>query len=197
MWDSTALSGATVKINTLGQTGDVLGPHRAADQSDHRDLRCGHQDADPDRDWNAGSVRAGVEGVTFTATQGAGLVRGLLINVTDDTNVQSIAAGVATINVNAAPLIPLVEHTGCSQLHHRANRRVQLLSSVTVTDGDSANMSGATVKINTLGQTGDVLLHRPAEQSDHRGVDAATKTLTCRGRRPKAQYEEVGAQAVS
>jgi hypothetical protein len=128
--------------------------------------------------------------VTFTATQGAALVRGLLINVTDDTGVQSIAPGIATVNVNAAPLAPLVSTLGAPN-YTIGKDPVTLISSVTITDGDSANMSGAVVKISTLGQSGDVLGYTAPQGNPITATwDAATKTLTLSGTATKAQYEE-------
>jgi len=188
--DSTSLSGATVKINTLGQTGDVLG-------------YTAPQDNPITATWDAGSktltltgagtidqYEAALKAVTFTATQGAGLVRGLLINVTDDMGVQSLAAGIATIVVNAAPLIPLVSTLGAPN-YIIGKSPVQLLASVTVTDLDSDNMASATVKINTFGQTGDVLGYTAPQGNPITATwDAASKTLTLSGTATKAQYEE-------
>ena len=187
--DSTDLSGATVKINTLGQSGDVLG-------------YAGLQNNPITATWDASSRTltlsgtatidqyvAALKAVTFTGTQGAGLVRGLLINVTDDTGVQSLTPGAATINVNAAPLIPLVSTLGAPN-YTLTKSPVQLLSSVTVTDGDSANMSGAVVKINTLGQSGDVLGYTAPQGNPITATwDASSKTLTLTGTATKAQYE--------
>jgi hypothetical protein len=68
---------------------------------------------------------------------------------------------------------------------------VTLISSVTITDGDSANMSGAVVKISTLGQSGDVLGYTAPQGNPITATwDAATKTLTLSGTATKAQYEE-------
>jgi YD repeat-containing protein len=116
--DSTSLSGATVKINTFGQSGDVLGytapqgnPITATWDAASKTLTL----------TGAGTIaqyEEALKAVTFTATQGAALVRGLLINVTDDTGVQSMAPGIATVNVNAAAG-PVGEHLGCPELHHR------------------------------------------------------------------------------
>ncbi|HNM83154.1 MAG TPA: hypothetical protein PKI77_01395, partial [Mycobacterium sp.] len=188
--DSTELSGASVKINTLGQTGDVLSYTAPQNNPITATWDAATKTLTLTGTGTLDQYEAALKAVTFTATQGALLVRGLLINVTDDTGVQSLAPGVSTINVNPTPLIPLVSTLGAPN-YVIGKPAVQLLSSVTVTDGDSADMSGAAVKINTLGQTGDVLSYTAPQDNPITGVwDAATKTLTLSGTATKAQYEE-------
>ena len=69
---------------------------------------------------------------------------------------------------------------------------VKVLSSVTIADADSDDMSGAEVKLTTLSQDGDVLSYTAPQGNPITGVwNATTKTLTLTGTATLAQYEQV------
>ncbi|QZT62103.1 hypothetical protein, partial [Mycolicibacterium austroafricanum] len=187
--DSDNMSKATVTIATLGQDGDVLG-------------YIAPSGSPITASWNAATrtlTLAGVatkaqyeealEAVTFSATGGALLVRGISITVTDDTNVDSLLPGAATANVRYS-LQPSVVTVG-TPTHTIGTAPVTLLSSATITDADSDMFSSARVTIETLGQSGDVLGYvQPSGNPITATWDAGSKTLTLTGIGTKAQYEE-------
>ncbi|MCV7062426.1 hypothetical protein H7I76_22460 [Mycolicibacterium vaccae] len=153
--DSDRMSRATVRITTLGQSGDLLGyvapsgnPISATWNATTRTLTLSGV-------ASKAQYEQALEAVTFSATGGAGLVRGILVTVTDDTDVDSALPGAATANVRYS-LPPSVVTAG-SPTHTIGTAPVRLLSSATITDADSDRFSSARVTIETLGQSGDVL----------------------------------------
>ena len=188
--DSDTMSSATVKINTFGQPGDVLG-------------YTAPQGNPVTASWDSWSMTIYLSGtatkaqyeealraVTFSASQGAGLVRGFLISVSDNTGMNSGWSGVATATV-ANPVGPaigaLAGRTGIL-----GGTQTNVYSSVTITDADSDYMTGATIKISTSAQWGDTLYFNgisgiPVSAS----YDPGSYTLTLTGTATKGQYEQV------
>ena len=180
--DSDDLTGATVVIGTLAQAGDVLsysGP-------------LAHT-------WDGGSFtltlsglaskadyEAALESITFSATGGAGLIRGIGFTVTDDDGVDSLTPGAALVNVAPAIHLPPTVTTLGVAMHTINTPPVTLLSSATITDLDSDDLTGATVKIATLAQAGDVLSYSGPLTSSW---DGGSFTLTLSGLASKADYE--------
>ncbi|EJZ06955.1 hypothetical protein MVAC_20043, partial [Mycolicibacterium vaccae ATCC 25954] len=186
--DSDRMSRATVRITTLGQSGDLLGyvapsgnPISATWNATTRTLTLSGV-------ASKAQYEQALEAVTFSATGGAGLVRGILVTVTDDTDVDSALPGAATANVRYS-LPPSVVTAG-SPTHTIGTAPVRLLSSATITDADSDRFSSARVTIETLGQSGDVLGYvQPSGNPITATWDAGSKTLTLTGIGTKAQYE--------
>jgi hypothetical protein len=105
--DSDDMSGAVVKITTLAQSGDVLG-------------YTAPQNSPITGTWDAATKTLTLTGVgtkaqyeealkavTFSATQGPLLVRGVEFWVTDNTQTKSLTPGIALVNV-FNPLAPAI-----------------------------------------------------------------------------------------
>ncbi|MFW0152632.1 hypothetical protein ACNUDN_22850 [Mycobacterium sp. smrl_JER01] len=187
--DSDNLSAATVTIATLGQAGDVLGYVAPAGNPITATWNAGTRTLTLTGVATKAQYEAALEAVTFSATGGALLVRGIVITVTDETNVDSVLPGAATANVRYS-LPPSVVTVG-TPTHTIGTAPVTLLSSATITDADSDYFSSARVTIETLGQSGDVLGYvQPAGNPITATWDAGSRTLILSGVGTKAQYEE-------
>jgi lipopolysaccharide export system protein LptA len=187
--DSDNMSRATVKIVTLGQSGDVLSYTALAGNPVTATWDAASRTLTLSGTATKAQYEAALEAVTFSATGGAALVRGISVTVTDDTNVDSLLAGGATANVRYS-LQPSVATIG-TPTYTIGTAPVKLLSSVTISDLDSDNLSSATVTIATFGQSGDTLGYvQPSGNPISASWNAGTRTLTLTGNATKAQYEE-------
>ncbi|WP_176562194.1 hypothetical protein [Mycolicibacterium palauense] len=188
--DSDSLSGATVRIVTLGQSGDVLGyvapegnPVTASWDADSMTLTLSG-------DATIAQYEQALKAVTFSATEGVAVLRGLAVSVTDDQGVGSLLPGAATVLVVAPILPPSVITVGAST-YTLGDDPGSVLSSVVIEDLDSDSLSGATVRIVTLGQSGDVLGYTaPQDNPVTASWDADSMTLTLSGDATIAQYEQ-------
>ncbi|MGE2837303.1 hypothetical protein, partial [Mycobacterium sp. SMC-4] len=184
--DSDQLSGATVRIATGAKTGDVL-----SFIAIEGNPITGTWDANTMTLTLSGvatiaQYEAALKAVTFTTTEG-GLPRGLSVSVTDEAEVASVVPGAAMVTVIGLP--PLLVVTGLP-VHTIGTAPVRVASSVTITDADSTHLSGATVRISLLAQSGDVLGYNgPADGPITASWDNATKTLTLTGVATIAEYE--------
>ncbi|MGE2836951.1 hypothetical protein, partial [Mycobacterium sp. SMC-4] len=184
--DSDQLSGATVRIATGAKTGDVLGLSAIEGNP-----ITGTWDAETMTLTLSGAAtiaqyEAALKAVTFTTTEG-GLPRALTISVTDEAEVGSLVPGAALVTVIGLP--PAVVTIG-APLFRLGGSPVRVISSASITDLDSDQLSGATVRIATGAKTGDVLGFSAIEGNPITGTwDANTMTLTLSGVATIAQYE--------
>jgi hypothetical protein len=131
---------------------------------------------------------AALKAVTFSATQGAGIVRTITIDVTDNTGVKSLTSGVVLAGARN-PLPPLVTPFG-GRSYTIGKSPAKPIASVSIADADSEYLSSATVEVTLFGKSGDVL-----QFSGLAGVpisanyNAGSRTLTLTGTATKAQYE--------
>ena len=185
--DSDELSEATVKILTAGKGSDVLGyvapdgnPITASWDAATRTLTLsGAATVD--------QYEQALKAVTFSTTEG-GLPRGLSVSLVDDAGVASLVPGAAVVTVIGLPPGILTVGTPIFTL---GKSPVKVLSSVTITDLDSDELSEATVKILTAGKSTDVLDYvAPDGNPITASWDAASRTLTLSGAATKDQYEE-------
>ncbi|MBB2990793.1 hypothetical protein FHR72_002266 [Mycolicibacterium iranicum] len=187
--DSDRMSKATVTITTFGQAGDLLAyiapPGNPVSASWDGAIRTLTLFGSATTEQYEEALQA----VTFSATGGALLVRGISVRIIDDTGVESLLPGAATAGVRYS-LPPSVITLG-TPTHTIGTVPVKLLSSVTITDADSDGFSSARVSIEAFGQAGDVLGYvRPIGSPITASWDAGTKTLTLVGAGTKAEYEE-------
>ncbi|WP_283611026.1 hypothetical protein, partial [Mycolicibacterium poriferae] len=185
--DSDELSEATVKILTAGKGSDVLGyvapdgnPITASWDAATRTLTLsGAATVD--------QYEQALKAVTFSTTEG-GLPRGLSVSLVDDAGVASLVPGAAVVTVIGLPPGILTVGTPIFTL---GKSPVKVLSSVTITDLDSDELSEATVKILTAGKAEDVLSYSAIQGNPITASwDAATQTLTLSGVATKDQYED-------
>ncbi|WBP94634.1 Ig-like domain-containing protein, partial [Mycolicibacterium neoaurum] len=87
-----------------------------------------------------------LKAVTFSATQGAALVRGLTISVTDSDGVENIAPGFVTVNVAAAPTLPPLVTPIAGGGFTIGGNPAKIVSGVDIVDGDSGKLSKVVVK---------------------------------------------------
>ncbi len=189
--DSIGLKRVVIKVATLAQVGDVLTYNAPVDSP-----IVGSWDSETLTLTLSGSAtlaqyEEAIKAVTFSATQGALLVRGLSIAATDEDDVDNIAPGFVTVGVwPAAKLPPLVTPIAGGGFTLGGNP-AKIVSAVDIVDGDSGKLSKLTVKIATLAQNGDVLNYAAPEGNPIIGTwDAAERTLTLSGDATLAQYEE-------
>ncbi len=189
--DSGKLSKLTVKIATLAQNGDVL--NYAAPEGNPI---IGTWDATErtltlSGDATLAQYEEALKAVTFSATGGALLVRGLSISATDEDGVDNIAPGFVTVGVGAAPTLPPLVTPIAGGGFTLGGNPAKIVSAVDIVDGDSGKLSKLTVKIATLAQNGDVLNYAAPEGNPIIGTwDATERTLTLSGDATLAQYEE-------
>ncbi|MCV7126011.1 hypothetical protein, partial [Mycolicibacterium vanbaalenii] len=86
-----------------------------------------------------------LKAVTFSATQGVGIVRTITIDVTDDTGVQSLTSGLVLAGARWS-LPPLVTPVG-APTYTLGSTPVKLVSAVDIADGDSDFLSEAVLRI--------------------------------------------------
>ncbi|WP_347133188.1 hypothetical protein [Mycobacterium sp. DL] len=140
--DSTNLSSATVTIATGAQDGDVL--EYVAPESNPV---VGEWDAETKTLTLTGpgtlaEYREALKAVSFFTTD-AGIPRGVLIRVTDDTDVTSPVPGVATIAVIGFPPLVVVSPVALGS----AGSPVTVSPVVVITDLDSEELDSATVTL--------------------------------------------------
>ncbi|MGN7782864.1 hypothetical protein ACTJJE_25595, partial [Mycolicibacterium sp. 22603] len=126
-----------MKIATLGQSGDVLGyvapsgnPVTATWDANARTLTLVGE-------GTLAQYEEALKAVTFSATQGAALVRGLTISATDSDGVENIAPGFVTVNVSAAPTLPPLVTPIAGGGFTIGGNPSKIVSAVDIVDGDS------------------------------------------------------------
>ncbi|EJZ04911.1 hypothetical protein [Mycolicibacterium vaccae] len=186
--DSQYLSEAVLKIALLGQNGDTLGYVAPSGNPVTGSWNAAARTLTLSGVATKAQYEEAIRAVTFAATQGAGIVRTITIDVTDDTGVQSLTSGVVLAGVRWS-LPPLVTPVG-APTHTVGSAPVKLVSGVDIADGDSAYLSKAVLRIALLGQNGDTLGYvAPAGNPVTAVWDSGTRTLTLSGVATKAQYE--------
>lgn len=189
--DSIGLKRVVIKVATLAQVGDVLTYNPPADSP-----IVGSWDPDTLTLTLSGAgtlaqYEEAITAVTFSATQGALLVRGISISATDEDDVHNVAPGFVTVSVwPAATLPPLVTPIAGGGFTIGGNP-AKIVSAVDIADSDSGKLSTLTVKIVTFAQSGDVLNYvAPSGNPVTATWNAADFTLTLTGAGTLAQYEE-------
>ncbi|WP_370500011.1 hypothetical protein NWT09_25810 [Mycolicibacterium sp. jd] len=189
--DSDYLSEAILKIATLAQSGDVLGYVAPSGNPITATWDAGARTLTLSGVATKAQYEEALKAVTFSATQGALLVRGVTISVTDADGVENIAPGLVTVGVwLATQLPPLVTPVG-APTYTLGSTPVKLVSAVDIADGDSDFLSEAVLRIALLAQSGDALGYvAPSGNPITATWDAGARTLTLSGVATKAQYEE-------
>jgi uncharacterized lipoprotein NlpE involved in copper resistance len=189
--DTDKLSKAVLTVTTFGRDGDVLGyvaqegiPITSTWDAASRALTLSGE-------ATLSQYETAIGAVTFSATQGALLVRSVTISVTDADGVENIAPGWVPVGVwpetSLPPLVTPFAGPGYILRHPPAN----LVSSVSIVDGDSNQLSKAVLTVTTFGRDGDVLAFTPAPGSPITSTwNAATRTLTLSGVATLGQYED-------
>jgi hypothetical protein len=188
--DSDYLTKAILKIATLAQSGDVLGYAAPSGNPITAEWDAGTRTLTLSGLATKAQYEEALKAVTFTATGGALLVRGVSISVTDDDGIDNIAPGFVTVGVwLASELSPLVTPVG-APTYTLGSSPVELVTAVDIVDGDSDFLAKAVLKIALLGQSGDVLGYvAPSGNPITAAWDAGSRTLTLSGVATKAQYE--------
>ncbi|KXW74419.1 hypothetical protein MPHL43070_00230 [Mycolicibacterium phlei DSM 43070] len=189
--DSDTLTGATVKIVLGGTSGDTL--HFV-----DTDTITGSWDPSSytltlTGDASVAEYEAALKSITFSATNAGLLSRTLSFSVTDDQEAQSPAAITALVvtpdlsAINVAPVV--VVSPGLLELATAGGDPVNLGAAVlSVTDLNSEELAGATVKIILGGTSGDTL-HFVDTDKITGSWDASSYTLTLTGDASVAEYE--------
>ncbi|MBI5734359.1 MAG: hypothetical protein HY997_00715 [Mycolicibacterium neoaurum] len=189
--DSVGLKRVVIKIATLAQVGDALAYTAPADNP-----VVGSWDPETLTLTLSGSgtlaqYEEAIKAVTFSATQGALLVRGLSISATDEDDVENIAPGFVTVGVWPAPTLPPLVTPIAGGGFTIGGSPAEIVSAVDIVDGDSGRLSKLTVKIVTFAQSGDVLDYVAPQGNPITATwNAADFTLTLSGAGTLAQYEE-------
>lgn len=189
--DSGRLSKLTVRIATFAQHGDVLtylapqgNPVTATWNADNFTLTL----------TGAGTLaqyEEALKAVTFTATQGAALVRGLSIAATDEDGIANIAPGFVTVGVSSPTrFLPLVTPVG-GRSYTIGDPPVKPVAGVSIVDADSSHLQKVTMSVTTFGKAGDTLTFGGLSGNPITATyDAGTRTLTLTGIATKQQYED-------
>ncbi|MCF6390234.1 hypothetical protein L2K20_24945 [Mycobacterium sp. MBM] len=189
--DSTRLKRVVIKIVTLAQDGDVLGYDAPADNPvvgswDPETLTLTLTGA-----GTLAQYEEAIKAVTFSASQGALLVRGLSISATDEDDVDNIAPGSVLVGVWPAPTLPPLVTPIAGGGFTIGGSPAKIVSAVDIADGDSGKLAKLTVKIVTFAQSGDTLSYvAPEGNPVIASWNAADFTLTLTGAGTLAQYEE-------
>ncbi|MDW5612055.1 hypothetical protein [Mycolicibacterium sp. D5.8-2] len=187
--DSDYLSEAILKIATLAQSGDVLGYVAPSGNPITATWDAGARTLTLSGVATKAQYEEALKAVTFSATQGVGIVRTITIDVTDDTGVQSLTSGLVLAGARWS-LPPLVTPVG-APTYTLGSTPVKLVSAVDIADGDSDFLSEAVLRIALLAQSGDALGYvAPSGNPITATWDAGARTLTLSGVATKAQYEE-------
>ena len=185
--DSDELSEATVKILTAGKAEDVLGYSAIEGNPITASWDAATQTLTLSGLATKDQYKDALKAVTFSTTEG-GIARGISVSLVDDAGVSSLVPGAAVVTVIGLP--PGIAVLG-APIHTIGTAPVKLVSSATITDLDSDQLSKAVLKIATLAQDGDVLGYvAPNGNPITASWDAASKTLTLSGVATKAQYEQ-------
>ncbi|MGP4058029.1 Ig-like domain-containing protein, partial [Mycobacterium sp. 4D054] len=184
--DSDQISKATIRIATSGQDGDVLAYAPPAGSPITATWDAATKTLTLSGLATADQYEQALLGVTFTATKG-GLPRGVAITVTDDTDKQSLVPGAAVVTVIGLP--PAIT-VGGLPIFRLGGAPVKVVSSVSILDGDSQNLSKATLTVGLGYKSGDVLNFSGIDGNPITASwDAATRTLTLSGVATIEQYE--------
>ncbi|MCV7062224.1 hypothetical protein H7I76_20845 [Mycolicibacterium vaccae] len=186
--DSENLSKATLTIGPAGyRSGDVLSYNTVEGSAITASWDSATRTLTLSGVASIAEYEAAIKAVTFTATEG-GLSRSINVSVVDDTDKESLVPGAAVVTVIGLPPVVLV---GGLPIFRLGGSPVKVVSSVTITDVDSENLSKATLTIGPAGyKAGDVLSYVAAEGgSITASWDAATRTLTLSGVASIAEYE--------
>ena len=185
--DSDELSQATVKIVSAGKAEDVLGYSAIEGNPITASWDAATQTLTLSGLATKDQYKDALKAVTFSTTEG-GIARGISVSLVDDAGVSSLVPGAAVVTVIGLP--PGIAVLG-APIHTIGTAPVKLVSSATITDLDSDQLSKAVLKIATLAQDGDVLGYvAPNGNPITASWDAASKTLTLSGVATKAQYEQ-------
>ncbi len=186
--DSENLSKATLTIGPAGyKAGDVLAYNTVEGSAITASWDAATRTLTLSGVASIAEYEAAIKAVTFTATEG-GVSRSILVSVTDDTEKESLVPGAAVVTVIGLP--PVVAVAGLP-IFRLGGSPVKVVSSVSITDVDSENLSKATLTIGSLGyRAGDVLAYNAIDGSAITASwDAATRTLTLSGVASIAEYE--------
>lgn len=189
--DSGRLSKVTLRIETLAQSGDTLNYSALQGNPIIGTWDAATRTLTLSGDATLAQYEEAINAVTFAATQGAGLVRGIAISATDEDGVDNIGPGFVTVGVGAAPTLPPLVTPVAAGGFTLGGNPAKIVSAVDIVDADSGRLSKVTVKISTLAQAGDVLNYVAPNGNPVVGVwDATERTLTLSGLGTLAQYEE-------
>lgn len=189
--DSTGLKRVVIKIATLAQSGDTLSYTAPIDSPVIGEWDAATLTLTLSGAGTLEQYEAAVRAVTFSATEGALLARGITISATDSDDVENIAPGFVTVAVWAPPTLPPLVTPIAGGGFTIGGSPVRIVSAVDIVDGDSGRLSKVVVRIATLGQSGDVLDYVAPNGNPVIGTwDAAARTLTLTGDATLAQYEE-------
>ncbi|MGK2867946.1 MAG: hypothetical protein ACSLFA_15120 [Mycobacterium sp.] len=189
--DSGRLSKLTVKIATLAQSGDLLNYIAPSGNPVIGTWNAAERTLALSGDGTLAQYEEALKAVTFSATQGAALVRGLSISATDEDGVPNVAAGFVTVGVSSPTrYVPLVTPIG-GRSYTIGNAAVKPVAAVDIVDADSSHLQRVTMRVTTFGKDGDTLSFNGLPDNPITATyDAVTRTLTLSGIATKAQYED-------
>lgn len=195
--DSGRLSTLTVKIATLAQNGDVLNYVAPSGNPIIGTWDAAERTLTLTGDGTLAQYEEALRAVTFTATQGAALVRGLSISATDEHGVSNVAPGFVTVGVwSPTRYVPLVTPIG-GRSYTIGNSPVEPVAAVDIVDADSSHLQQVTMRVTAFGKSGDTLAFNGLPDNPVTATyDAETRTLTLSGIATKQQYEDA-VQAVT
>ena len=189
--DSGRLSKLTVKIATLAQAGDVLNYLAPSGNPVVGTWNAAERTLTLSGDGTIAQYEEALKAVTFTATQGAALVRGLSISATDEHGIANIAPGFVTLGVSSPTrYLPLVTPIG-GRSYTIGDPAMKPVASVSIVDADSSHLQKVTVSVTTFGKAGDTLIFGGLPDNPITAAyDTGTRTLTLSGIATKQQYED-------
>lgn len=189
--DSGRLSKLTVKIVTLAQNGDALNYVAPSGNPIVGTWDAAERTLTLTGDGTLAQYEEALRAVTFTATQGAALVRGLSISATDEHGVSNVAPGFVAVGVwSPTRYVPLVTPIG-GRSYTIGNTPVNPVAAVDIVDADSSHLRQITMTVTTFGKSGDILVFDGLPDNPVTATyDAVTRTLTLSGLATKQQYEE-------
>ncbi|MGE0778048.1 hypothetical protein, partial [Mycolicibacterium sp.] len=184
--DSDELTEAVITVATAYKDGDTLawdgaegGPISATVSNNGRTLTLSGL-------ASIAEYEAAIKLVTFATTKG-GVARSVTVSVTDDRGLESLAPAFAIVTVTSFP--PAIAAAG-APIYGLGNDPVKVFSSVTITDGDSDELSEAVVRVATAYKSGDTLAWGGAEGGPiTAAVSEDGRTLTLSGLASIAEYE--------
>ena len=189
--DSLGLKRVVIKVATLAQVGDVLAYKAPANNPIVGSWDSGTLTLTLSGSGTLAQYEEAIKAVTFSATQGALLVRGITIAATDEDDVDNLAPGFVTVAVWPAPTLPPMVTPIAGGGFTIGGSPAKVVSAVDIVDGDSGRLSKLTVKIVTFAQSGDVLNYvAPSGNPVTATWNATDLTLTLTGSGTLAQYEE-------
>ncbi|PRC42098.1 hypothetical protein C6A85_000000112260, partial [Mycobacterium sp. ITM-2017-0098] len=188
--DSAVLAGATVSIGAGKQAGDVLN-YIAPSGSSIVVAGNGTDTLTFSGTATREQYAAALQAVTFSATGGAAIPRTFAINVTDDSGLTALVAGVASAVVKD-PDRPTVVTLGLSSATvPTVGDTVKPITLATIVDTDSAVLTSASVQITSGRTSGDTLAYSPIAGLPITAVyDSATGLLNLSGTATPLQYKQ-------